>query len=314
MHLNIETFNRFKTYLIDMKIYKFIYIYGEDVIDFLQNQITYNIHKMQKNEVIYSAHCNSKGKVISTFYLFKYEKGLGLIEYFNTKDIHIKKFKKYSVFSKINFIFKSKFIILGLTGENAQNIIHKFYGTTPSIDNQVLIYKESILIYIKDKKIRYLIITNKQIRNLIKEDETVHYTKNYNYWISTDIYVGKPIIDINNTEKFMPQSLNLKKTKAVDFNKGCYLGQEYIAREEFRRKNKYFLCWLIGKSHIVPKAGDLLKIRQKNIWITIGTVLTFCKFVKDVIWIQAVIYNTDKKNIIINDDYDSHFFIKKIYS
>ncbi len=72
-----------------------------------------------------------------------------------------------------------------------------------------------------------------------------------NYWITTDT-----------TELYQPQELRLHQRGGVDYNKGCYLGQEVIARIYFRSTPKAFLHRIAGTG-ATPKAGDSIGEKGK---------------------------------------------------
>ena len=61
---------------------------------------------------------------------------------------------------------------------------------------------------------------------------------NSKQWIFLEMEAGYPIIGKTMSQKFLPQSVNLDKLKAISFNKGCYYGQETIARVFYKNLNK----------------------------------------------------------------------------
>lgn len=87
-----------------------------------------------------------------------------------------------------------------------------------------------------------------------------YYTGDFEAWKLLDIKTGIPEIWPQTVEKFLPHSLNLPALGAVSFNKGCYCGQEIIARMEHRAnlKRHMFRAVLVG-SHKIPLPGTLLK-------------------------------------------------------
>lgn len=64
--------------------------------------------------------------------------------------------------------------------------------------------------------------------------------------------------------KFIPLSMNLEKLKGIDFKKGCYCGQEVIAKMKFRSINKYSLYWLVSVSNLnIPEIGSVIELKKK---------------------------------------------------
>jgi folate-binding protein YgfZ len=57
-------------------------------------------------------------------------------------------------------------------------------------------------------------------------------------WLGLDIQAGIPWLFTQTSEEFVPQMLNLDKLNAISFEKGCYTGQEIVARTHYLGKNK----------------------------------------------------------------------------
>nr|WP_280643997.1 hypothetical protein [Candidatus Erwinia dacicola] len=77
----------------------------------------------------------------------------------------------------------------------------------------------------------------------------------------------------------------------ISFKKGCYTGQEMVARAKFRGANKRALFWLAGKAGVVPAANDALEIQMGMNWRRTGTILAACQLDNGEVWVQAVLNN-----------------------
>lgn len=77
-------------------------------------------------------------------------------------------------------------------------------------------------------------------------------------WPECDIRAGIASIYPSTTEKFLPHDLNYQLTGALDFHKGCYLGQEIIARMQYKAKLKYHCYFFTAKVDIVPQPGTAI--------------------------------------------------------
>ena len=77
-------------------------------------------------------------------------------------------------------------------------------------------------------------------------------------WTLEDIRSGLPTVTAATTELFIPQMLNLERIGAVDFKKGCYPGQEVVARTQYRGelKRRMVHAALAGDAQPVPTAGQ----------------------------------------------------------
>ena len=107
----------------------------------------------------------------------------------------------------------------------------------------------------------------------------------YPHWQKEDIQNGFPNIYAKTTDTFTPHMLNLPKLEAASFNKGCYLGQEIIARTEHLGKVKRHLHFATMENTQLPKPGDIIK---NNTQQTIGIIIDAISD-KDKILFLAVI-------------------------
>ncbi|CDL16218.1 Folate-dependent protein for Fe/S cluster synthesis/repair in oxidative stress [Klebsiella pneumoniae IS46] len=69
---------------------------------------------------------------------------------------------------------------------------------------------------------------------------------NSQQWLALNIEAGLPVIDSANSGQFIPQATNLQALGGISFKKGCYTGQEMVARAKFRGANKRALWTLSG--------------------------------------------------------------------
>lgn len=88
-----------------------------------------------------------------------------------------------------------------------------------------------------------------------------------------NIQAGLPRLYPNTSGEFLPQELNLQNNGAIDLDKGCYTGQEIIARIHFRGqiKNRLLNAELSSNANIAP--GDNVMLEQ----VAIGKIVDYCK-------------------------------------
>ncbi|THD39045.1 tRNA-modifying protein YgfZ, partial [Pantoea sp. R102] len=110
-------------------------------------------------------------------------------------------------------------------------------------------------------------------------------------WLALDIAAGVPVIDSATTAQLIPQATNLQALDAISFKKGCYTGQEMVARAKFRGANKRALYWLAGSASKVPDAASSLELQMGDKWRRTGTVLSGVQLDDGSVWVQAVLNN-----------------------
>lgn len=272
-----------------------IRIKGKDTIKFLHNQLTCDLKNLEKDQYTFAAHCNPHGKTISNMYIFHIQnQEIALIQKISIYKKQIQIMKKYAIFSKITIIPDHKIQLIGIFGKNAKKYLNMFFSKIPDHKNKVIHDQDTTLLYFNKPIERFLlIITNTSIlNNLLNQSKFKLYINNNHQWIALDIESGYPWIEDKTSEIFIPQAINMDILKGISFNKGCYLGQESIARIQYRKSNKkiLFQCITTIRSyhiHKLLKLGESLTIRKKNKKYT-GIILQSIPRHKDIVQIQAV--------------------------
>jgi len=93
------------------------------------------------------------------------------------------------------------------------------------------------------------------------------------------------------SRQYLPQAFNLQNFAAISFNKGCYCGQEMVARAQYRGISKRALYLLVGQSEKLPKVGDSLEQKIAENWRETGCVTATLRLDDNTIWVQAILNN-----------------------
>lgn len=222
----------------------FLSIQGVDAEKFLQGQLTCDIREVTQQAIRLSGHCNPKGRLHGIFYVIQLEANHYCLALPHVQLIHVmNSLKKYAIFSKVK-IEISPLYSFGLTiSESHINQLHDGLLNLNNFDKHNV--TEHGFSYIKipshDKTIyRFLVIFHPS-SNIIEKINT--YLQNLNHmgfhfentvtWHKLNILALLPTIYPETTEKCLPHYLNLPQLNAVNFKKGCYTGQEIVARMEY---------------------------------------------------------------------------------
>ena len=186
-----------KTILKDRSLLR---ISGSEAEIFLQNQLSNDITKLNNSEVQLNAYCQHQGKIIALIWVMRYEDCFLLSFPLDLAEKVKSRLQMFIIMSDvvINDI-SDDFIQLGLFKENHSNE------------------------YLINENLSLLIKTHveKNSEITIQNDE----------WIKACIDFQIPEVFLNSSEKFVPQMLNLDINEVgVNFSKGCYPGQEVVAR------------------------------------------------------------------------------------
>lgn len=288
--------------LISVTNWTLVKIKGPDTIQYLHNQLTCDIKNLNQNQYRFAAHCNNTGKMISNMYIFHYtNQEIAFIEPSNIYKKQISIMKKYAIFSNITINSDNNTTLIGIAGLNARQYLNTFFNLLPNKNHTLIRYPNIILLYFHLPTERFLLIIDDQsfLTDFLNKSQNLSIQYNdYNQWIALDIEAGYPCIADKTSEIFFPQSANLDTLQGISFNKGCYLGQEMIAKIQYRKLIKQTLYKLSGHLHdqqtnLLPTTGDNieLKITEQN-WKHIGTILQSCQIKNHNILIQAILNNT----------------------
>ena len=211
----------------------FVFVNGEDAKDFLQNIITKDINTVTDNNSSFASILTPQGKYLVDFFIIKQGDGYLLdCEKSNVEQL-TKIFSNYKLRSKVNFnnesnnyaaaiISKDKFISL----ENGKNSLG---FTIQYRTNPIFIDPRNELIgarLISSLEKLHLSIKKLNLKIANKDD---YYNKCYE--------IGIPEKNLNKLkEKIFGIENNLEELNALDFKKGCYVGQENTSRIKLRSK------------------------------------------------------------------------------
>ncbi|NQY65743.1 MAG: tRNA-modifying protein YgfZ [Alteromonadaceae bacterium] len=278
------------TFLISLSEYGAISLSGEEQSKYLQGQITCDVNDSTENSLIHGAHCDAKGKVFSTFRLINRLSEHLLMQPKTSLNASLAELKKFGVFAKVTISETSSLSFYAIVGEHAAEVIQKTFEQVPCSLTPVIQSNSTTLVYISGQKNRYLIIDKtEQIEPIINVFNLPVYTQAI--WEMLEITEGFPIISESAIKEYVPQMLNLQAISGISFTKGCYLGQETVARMQYLGKNKRALFSLSGKAENKVIAGDILEKQLGENWRKAGNVIASYHADNGTIYLQAVLAN-----------------------
>lgn len=284
--------------LMSLEEWALVNVNGQDCKQYLQGQFTCDVNELTPSTWTYTAHCDAKGKVFSVCCLFtNKDAGLAYLQRNSACNRQLNELKKYAVFSKVVISRDNDSILLGLAGHNCRTILQQHYNELPDADNPVVHLSEGTLLHFSQPHERFIIIVSRdEAQRLYHSLHNFVDINDSKQWQALDMEAGIPIIDAPCSEMFIPQSINLQALEAISFKKGCYVGQETIARARYRGTNKRALFWLSGKSKQTPHIGDTLEMQLAENWRQTGTLLSYVMMNNSDYWIQAVLSNETTNN------------------
>jgi folate-binding protein YgfZ len=267
-------------------------ITGADSEKYLQGQVTADVSTLAANQHLLAAHCDSKGKMWSNMRLFHDKEGFAWLLRRSVRETQLRELKKYAVFSKVTISADDERVLLGVAGFQARAALANLFSTLPESENQVVQEGETTLLWFAHPAERFLLVTDAATAEMVTEKlRGEAQLNNSQQWLALNIEAGLPVIDEANVAQFIPQATNLQALGGISFKKGCYTGQEMVARAKFRGANKRALWYLAGTASRVPEAGEDLERKMGDNWRRTGTVLAAAQLDDGRVIVQVVMNN-----------------------
>ena len=253
-----------------------IYIDGPDTKEFLQNIVTNNLDFVSENRSIYSSILTPQGKYLFDFILVKHKKGYLIDCEKNELENLIKTLNLYKLRSKIEILnLSNEFTVAAISYEKFNEIftstLKKIWEKTKYVPNEndrigwtVKYREDSIVLDPRNRELGTRLISNLEKLHLsLKKldlkivDKKIYYEKSYE--------LGIP--QINNSklkDKIFGIECNFEKLNAIDFKKGCFVGQENTSRIRLRNKLRRRLMPLKVKEGNIDE-GDVIKFNSSEV-------------------------------------------------
>ena len=227
-----------------------IRVSGIDNKKFLQGQLTNDINNLRDQKYKLASYCTHQGKVISNMQLILNDDDVIILLPNHLSEYFIEKISKYILMSKVEFNIDSESIVLSGLGEEALSIMHKYNvatsGDYKKINNTSIINMSTSSI----PQCRCILFDPKQEVDIAYANSSQYST------CLIDLFNLITRLRVENIEKYIPQVLNADKLDTVNYKKGCYTGQEVIARTHY-----------LGnvKKHVYLVNINATEINEKNV-------------------------------------------------
>ncbi len=204
-----------------------IRVTGKDNKKFLQGQLTNDIEKLS-DKYVNASYCTHQGKVIVNIQVFLSEDDVILLLSKPLSKYFIEKMSKYILMSDVKFMLYDEITALWSLGDKAKELMREYKIEEDKLCSRVSESEYMINMCMDNTyQIRYVNLdssnTCKFEYNELSESQTC----------LIDLFRLHTRLKIDNIEKFIPQVLNSDELETVSYKKGCYTGQEVIARTHY---------------------------------------------------------------------------------
>jgi folate-binding protein YgfZ len=231
---------------------------GEESQQFLQSQLSCDVNSLEIGRAQYGSYNTPKGRILASFLLWRDEHGYVLQLPRSLCESIQKRLAMHILRSKVKTAdASSEYVLIGIAGIGAEASVKRLFRQIPSIPLAMAPAHGMQLLRLDANRFQIIASPGRaqELVNVLSKDATpVEET----IWGWTNIRAGIPYITPVTQDQFVPQMVNLDLIGGVSFSKGCYPGQEIIARMHYlgRLKQRMYLANIAGAE--VPQPADKL--------------------------------------------------------
>ncbi len=243
--------------ICDLSHYGLIAVYGEQAKEFLQSLLTNDLTWVSEQHCQLNAYCSAKGRVLALFRLFLRGQTYYLRLPHPMVEATLERLHKVVLRSKVTLENADDALVrIGFTGNNAPSTLADTLGTIPMAIDQCVQPGDYTILRVPGNRPRFEIYGELEPMKKLWDKLNVHAgTVGAHCWGLHEVLAGIPTIYPATVDAFVPQMVNLERLDGVSFTKGCYPGQEVIARARYLGKLKRRMYLARCEGSTLPAAG-----------------------------------------------------------
>ncbi|MDZ4142178.1 MAG: folate-binding protein [Methylotenera sp.] len=265
---NIENellFAKKENVICDLSHLDLLEMSGEDAVSFLQGQVTNDVKLLNGNNAHYTGYCSPKGRLLALLFAYSLQGKVYLQLNHKLAEPIAKRLRMYVMRSKviINNVSDTS-VRIGLSGNDMPELLGEYFVQIPQQAYELINTANGVLIRLPGSTPRFEVVCEteraKEIWAALK-NRCKPVGKPCWEWL--EVQAGIPDIYLNTQEEFVPQMVNLDLLGVINFKKGCYTGQEIVARTHYlgKVKRRTYLAHL--NTPTPPQAGNDV-VNQNN--------------------------------------------------
>lgn len=274
-------------FISPLPAFQVLTISGPDNLKYLQGQSTCDLTQLTADNFLRGAHCDAKGKMWSIFQVFSQTDNLQVVAFRDELIASTAQWQKFGVFSKVSFdATAERYAVFGIAGTGSQQLISALGFNVPAADGLLSRNNEATLLRLAADHY-LLIVPHVQAQQLMQTDLPFAAPT---LWLKAHILQGFAYLEQPLIGELVPQMLNLQAINGISFSKGCYVGQETVARLKYRGGNKRAAYILTANSDELPVAGADIELQLENNWRRVGQVVNAVN-INNQLWLIALLPN-----------------------
>ena len=235
-----QTTRRDNEFICDLSHLGFIRATGPDAVEFLHGQFTNDLKKLAPTESQLTGYCTPKGRVLGVFRAFYDQNSLVLQVHKDTITSCLDRLRKFILRAKVDLIIDTDIESFGVVGKDSSKHLEELCGPLPQNNNECRHANRVTIICCENSPFpRYQVVgTSSVLKTIWGQLDGLCPKLGSWSWASVDIERGLVTVFSATSEQLTPQMVNMDITGSVNFDKGCYPGQEIVARTHYLGKIK----------------------------------------------------------------------------
>ncbi|HEX7045068.1 MAG TPA: folate-binding protein YgfZ [Burkholderiales bacterium] len=253
-----EAAPRDATVLVDLSHFSIIRAAGPDAAAFLNGQLTCDVHEASETHSLLGAWCSPKGRMLAVFRLWRAQDAYLLqLPRVLCADT-LRRLRMYVLRAKVTLdTLDDTHVRFGVAGPRAAALLEELLGTAPTSDDGAVTADGVTVLRIAGAHARFALVAPfPEAQRLWAALERGARPAAAAVWDWHDIAAGIPVVLPATSDKFLPQEANLELLGGVSFTKGCYVGQEIVARVHYRGRVKQRMYRAHVAQETAPAPGE----------------------------------------------------------
>ena len=247
MSLNLEN----KSILLNTS--SMIKVEGDDRVPFLQGQLTQDIKLISHDKALFAGFCNPKGRVLAFMLCFEEHDSIYIQIDSSIAEPILRRLKMYVLRSKVSLnLLDNQFTCVGFVG--SKTFLNQGIKLPENYLDIVRSHDVMIMRVGKNTERYQLMGDTTKVNTFMKLNLAEYTSMSIESWDNLNIFDGIPNIYPTTQEAFIPQSINMDLIDGINFKKGCYTGQEIVARTHYlgKVKRRMFRAFIESEDDLTP--------------------------------------------------------------
>lgn len=246
--------------LVELSELSLIRAHGADALGFLNGQLSNDLRRLDDAHSQLSSYNSPKGRMLAVFRVFRRGEDYLLQLPAALAEEILKRLRMYVMRSKVTLeIADHELQRIGISGPRAEQLVREAIGAAPADSDGCIARSEVTALRLPGPLPRFeLIAPTPDAMTLWKRLASGVRRTGSPVWRWLDIQAGVPNVFPGTVEEFVPQMANLELLGGVDFKKGCYPGQEIVARMQYLGRLKQRMYRAQVQASALPRPGDPL--------------------------------------------------------